>query len=68
MYTGYLENNDKSFAYGPNRLNWEEKSSIKFCNSRKKLLIAKNYQKFVFNNFLLEYYQLYKKTARDNNC
>jgi len=32
------------------------------------MLIAKNCQKLVFNNFLLKYYQLYRKTARDKYC
>jgi len=31
-----------------------------------KILIDKNCRKLLFNNFLLEYYQLYKKTTRDN--
>ena len=33
-----------------------------------KILIAKNYRKLVFNNFLFKYYQLSEKTARDENC
>jgi len=33
-----------------------------------KILIAKNCRKLVFNNFLLKYYQLYRKPARDENC
>ena len=33
-----------------------------------KILIAKNCRKLVFNNFLLKYNQLYRKTARDKNC
>ena len=32
-----------------------------------EILITKNRQKQVFNNFLLEYYQLYRKIARDKN-
>ena len=33
-----------------------------------EILITKNRQKLVFNNFLLEYYQPYRKIARDKNC
>jgi len=31
-----------------------------------KTLIDKNCRKLIFNNVLLEYYQLYRKTTRDN--
>jgi len=33
-----------------------------------KILISKNCQILIFNNFFLKYYQLYRKTARDKNC
>ena len=33
-----------------------------------KILITKNCRKLVFNNFLLKYYQLYRRTAKDENC
>ena len=33
-----------------------------------KILITKNCQKLVFNNFLLKYYQLYRKIAKNKNC
>ena len=32
-----------------------------------KILIAKNCRKLVFNNFVLKYYQFYRKTTRDKN-
>jgi len=66
VYTGYLENNDKFFAYEQNELNWEEKSSIFAIVN--KILITKNCRKLIFNKFLLKYYQLHRKTARDKNC
>jgi len=34
----------------------------------KNLLITKNCRILVFNNFLLKFHQLYRKTARDKNC
>ena len=33
-----------------------------------EILITKNRRKLVFNNFVLEYYQFYRKIARDKNC
>ena len=33
-----------------------------------EILIIENRQKLVFNNFLLGYYQPYRKIARDKNC
>ena len=32
-----------------------------------EILITKNYRILIFNNFLLKYYQLYRKTVRDKN-
>jgi len=52
-----------------NGLNWEKKVLYYFAIfAIIKILIAKNCRKLIFNNLLLEYYQLYKKIARDNNC
>ena len=33
-----------------------------------EILITKNRKILIFNNFLLKYYHLYRKTARDKNC
>ena len=52
---------DKSFTQEQNGLNWEEKSSTfyNFCNNKRDINFnTKSYQKLVFNNFLLKYYQL----------
>ena len=66
IYIGYLENNDKSFTEW---IKLKRKIFYYFAIFViiNKILIAKNCRKLVFNNFLLKYYQLCRKTARDEN-
>ena len=63
-----LGNNNKSFAWEQNGLNWEEKYHFAFFSIVNKIWITENCWKLAFNNFLLKYYQLYRTTAGDDNC
>jgi len=62
----YIESNDKAFAEEAEWIKLRRKVLYQFSKVNK-ILIAKNCRKLVFNNFLLKYCQLYRKTARDKN-
>ena len=66
-HTGCLENNDKSFTEWT-KLRRKVLYHFAILAIINMILIAKNCRKLIFNNFLLKYCELYRKTVRDKNC